>query len=190
MNRTERLVFALQRQLVAPAAAETVAHQLTWPGQQQSAGGSYGPQPPFKAVPMDNSLVYLGEVGAARLITEKGCPRWLLFCVCSNTSPVPCNALLLHVCLLQTCVFDVTLSNQGAPVAALTIKVECSVEGGSTSVLYDNSQSPLQQLPFNAQEQLRVQTDVKEQGLITIVASAVFTGTPADSLECARLALR
>lgn len=69
--------------------------------------------------------------------------------------------------------FDITLSNQGAPVSALTLKVECSVEGGSTAVLHDN---PLQQLPFNAQEQLRVQTDIKEQGLITIVASAVFTG--------------
>lgn len=79
---------------------------------------------------------------------------------------------------MQTCVFDIALSNQGAPVSALTLKVECSVEGGSTAVLYDNSQSPLHQLPYNAQEQLRVQTDIKEQGLITIVASAVFTGAP------------
>lgn len=78
--------------------------------------------------------------------------------------------------MLQTCVFDITLSNQGAPVSALTLKVECSVEGGSTAVLHDNSQAPLQQLSYNDQEQLRVQTDIKEQGLITIVASAVFTG--------------
>lgn len=61
-------------------------------------------------------------------------------------------------------------------MSALTIKVECSVEGGSTAVLYDNSQSPLQQLAFNVQEHLSVQTDIKEQGLISIVASAVFTG--------------
>ena len=88
-------------------------------------------------------------------------------------------------CCLQTCVFDVTLSNQGAHVSALTIKVECSVEGGSTSVLYDNTPNPLQQLPFNAQEQLRVQTDIKEQGLITIVASAVFTGEYSTSCACA-----
>lgn len=92
-------------------------------------------QAPAKAMPMDNSMVYLGE----------------------------------------TCGFDVTLSNQGAPVSAVTLKVEFSVEGGSTAVLYDNSQTPMQQLPYGAQEQLRVQTDIKEQGLITIVASAVFT---------------
>jgi hypothetical protein len=64
-------------------------------------------------------------------------------------------------------------------VSAVTLKVEFSVEGGSTAVLYDNSQTPMQQLPYGAQEQLRVQTDIKEQGLITIVASAVFTGAPA-----------
>lgn len=82
----------------------------------------------------------------------------------------------MSIVLLQTCAFDVSLINQGAPVSAVTLKVECSVEGGSTAVLYDNSQSPLQHLAFNAEEQLRVQTDIKEQGLITIVASAVFTG--------------
>lgn len=64
-------------------------------------------------------------------------------------------------------------------MSAVTLKVEFSVEGGSTAVLYDNAQTPMQQLPYGAQEQLRVQTDIKEQGLITIVASAVFTGGPA-----------
>lgn len=64
-------------------------------------------------------------------------------------------------------------------MSAVTLKVEFSVEGGSTAVLYDNAQTPMQQLPYGAQKQLRVQTDIKEQGLITIVASAVFTGAPA-----------
>eukprot|EP00878_Enallax_costatus_P023307 GHUV01024779.1.p1 GENE.GHUV01024779.1~~GHUV01024779.1.p1 ORF type:complete len:220 (+),score=42.69 GHUV01024779.1:697-1356(+) len=77
----------------------------------------------------------------------------------------------------ETCVFYITLSNQGSSAAsAITVKVECSVEGGSNAVLYDNSQSPLPQLPATGRHDVIVQTDIKEQGVITIVASAVYTG--------------
>lgn len=73
--------------------------------------------------------------------------------------------------------FYITLSNQGnSQVSAITVKVECSVEGGSNAVLYDNSQSPLPQLPATGRHDVIVQTDIKEPGVITIVASAVYTG--------------
>jgi hypothetical protein len=70
-------------------------------------------------------------------------------------------------------VFDIALSNLGAPCSALTLKVEASVEGGSSAVLHS---APLQSVAYQQREVVRVSTDIKEQGLLTIVASAVFTG--------------
>jgi hypothetical protein len=84
----------------------------------------------------------------------------------------------------QTCTFDIVLANGGAHVSAVAVKVECSVEGGSSSVLYDNGASPLQQLLQQQQQALRVATDIKEQGLLTIVASAVYTGVCACVRAC------
>ncbi|WIA30886.1 hypothetical protein OEZ86_000939 [Tetradesmus obliquus] len=76
----------------------------------------------------------------------------------------------------ETCVFYFTLSNQGGtPVSQLSIKVECAVEGGSKGVLYDNAASPLPRLPASGRHDVIVTTDIKEQGQVELVASAVFT---------------
>jgi hypothetical protein len=81
-------------------------------------------------------------------------------------------------------VFYFTLSNQGGtPVSDITIKVECAVEGGSKGVLYDNSTSPLPRLPASGRHDVIVTTDIKEQGQVELVASAVFTGV-LSSLCC------
>jgi hypothetical protein len=61
-------------------------------------------------------------------------------------------------------------------VSDITIKVECAVEGGSQGVLYDNAASPLPRLPASGRHDVIVTTDVKEQGQVELVASAVFTG--------------
>jgi hypothetical protein len=74
-------------------------------------------------------------------------------------------------------VFYFTLSNQGGtPVSDITIKVECAAEGGSKGVLYDNGTSPLPRLPASGRHDVIVTTDIKEQGQVELVASAVFTG--------------
>lgn len=96
---------------------------------------------------------------------------------------------MTHSCGLlhsQTCVFYLTLSNQGSSAAsAVTVKVECSVEGGSNAVLHDNSQSPLPQLPATGRHDVIVQTDIKEEGVVSIVASAVYTGRYTSAAELA-----
>jgi hypothetical protein len=59
--RAERLVFALKRQLV-PSEATVGSHQFglpSWAGQ--SAGGTL-PQAYTQPMPMDEGIVYLGEV--------------------------------------------------------------------------------------------------------------------------------
>eukprot|EP00882_Tetradesmus_deserticola_P017235 GHRQ01018456.1.p1 GENE.GHRQ01018456.1~~GHRQ01018456.1.p1 ORF type:complete len:170 (+),score=34.06 GHRQ01018456.1:140-649(+) len=77
----------------------------------------------------------------------------------------------------ETCIFHFTLSNQGStPVSDISIKVECAVEGGSKAVLHDNGTSPLSRLPPSGRHDVIVTTDVKEQGQVELVASAVFTG--------------
>lgn len=73
--------------------------------------------------------------------------------------------------------FYITLNNQGGThVSDITVKVEFVVEGGSSSVLYDSGPSPLPQLPVSGRHDVIVTTDIKEQGAIQLVASAVFTG--------------
>ena len=61
-------------------------------------------------------------------------------------------------------------------MSQLSIKVECAVEGGSKGVLYDNAASPLPRLPASGRHDVIVTTDIKEQGQVELVASAVFTG--------------
>lgn len=58
--RSERLVFALKRQLV-PSEATVGSHQFGPPWAGQAAGGTL-PQAYTKSMPMDEGVVYLGEV--------------------------------------------------------------------------------------------------------------------------------
>lgn len=67
MNRQERLVFTLQRQLVPP---ETVGHQFGIQTWGLPAAGAFGPQSLGKTVPMDNSMVYLGEVSLCTILHD------------------------------------------------------------------------------------------------------------------------
>jgi hypothetical protein len=98
---------------------------------------------------------------------------------------------MYHACKpAETCVFYFTLSNQGGtPVSDITIKVECAVEGGSKGVLYDNGTSPLPRLPASGRHDVIVTTDIKEQGQVELVASAVFTGAQSSLCAVCRRAL-
>lgn len=178
-------------------------HPLT---QQHSSGASSEPHPSCQDGPStagitprlqlvkDQSTLYLGEVSASTKISQAQLSGSRSIHL--NQPPYQQHRLkpyllallyrhisTAHAVPLQTCVFYLTLGNQGnSEVSSVTVKVECSVEQGSSSVLYDNSQSPLPQLPPTARHEFMVQTDVREQGTVSIVASAVFTGEQQDKL--------
>lgn len=100
--RAERLVFSLQRQLEQFGGI----HQPQWPSQQQTAGGAM--QAPAKAMPMDNSIVYLGEVssdGFRLLSYASAAPAAALdpqvHTHPASYAPVHMSPCCRHVCLMS-----------------------------------------------------------------------------------------
>jgi Protein of unknown function (DUF974) len=76
----------------------------------------------------------------------------------------------------ETCVFVLTLRNDGpSQVFDVALRVEASVQGGSGStVLHDGAGTSLPGLLPGTAHELRISSEVREQGTVSLTASATY----------------